>query len=69
MSPRELRKYVKILRSKAKRLIEVLPEIDPTTSAYRDAIINFNNTFSNIQQYEMLITELEAEEPAEQSED
>lgn len=54
--------YVEILKNKGSEIVEKLPNINVEDEKLRESIINFNNIFTNIQQYEMLIKEIEAEQ-------
>ncbi len=56
-----LKKYVETLKYKGSEILGILPSVDVKDSLLRDLIINFNNIFTNIQQYEMLIKEFEEE--------
>ena len=69
MSKAEIKKYIKILKNKGKALIAELENIDVTSPNFRDVVINFNNVFTNIQQYTLLLEELEDEENKEISSD
>lgn len=61
MSIRNLKKYLSILKKKGVELIDMLENTPCDDEKFRDVVINFNNVFSNIQQYNMLIEELENE--------
>lgn len=61
MSIRNLKKYLSILKKKGVELIDMLENTPCDDEKFRDVVINFNNVFSNIQQYDMLIKELENE--------
>ena len=61
MSIRNLKKYLSILKKKGVELIDMLENTPCDDEKFRDIVINFNNVFSNIQQYDMLIKELENE--------
>jgi hypothetical protein len=60
MSTRYLRSYVKTLRLKAKEILAELPNAKVTDETYRSLIVNFNNTYATIQEFDAIITELES---------
>lgn len=61
MSTRDLRSYVKTLRIKAKEILAELPNTKVTDENYRSLIVNFNNTYATIQEFDNIIKELETE--------
>lgn len=61
MSTRTLEKYVDILKDKGEEIVDALKDMEISDARLRDYIVNFNNIFTNVQQYEMLIKEIEAE--------
>ena len=60
MSARDLRSYVTALRKKAKEILAVLPDTKVTDENYRSLIVNFNNTYATIQEFDNIIKELES---------
>jgi len=60
MNARDLRSYVKTLRIKAKEILLALPNVEVTDDAYRSLIVNFNNTYATIQEFDAIIKELES---------
>lgn len=62
MSTRDLKSYVKTLRLKAKEILAELPKASVTSDEYRTQIVNFNNTYATIQEFNAIIAELEKNE-------
>lgn len=61
MDIKHIKEYVEILKTKSIEILPLLREVNAGDTKLRDYVINFNNLYSNIQQYELLIKELEEE--------
>lgn len=51
MNSRALRRYVKILKQKAKEILDLLPAVAVNSDEYRSLIVNFNNTYATILEF------------------
>lgn len=55
MNSRALRRYIKILKQKAKEILELLPAVAVNSDEYRSLIVNFNNTYATIQEFTNIV--------------
>lgn len=55
MNSRALRRYIKILKQKAKEILDLLPAVAVNSDEYRSLIVNFNNTYATIQEFTAVV--------------
>lgn len=55
MNSRALRRYIKILKQKAKEILDLLPAVAVNSDEYRSLIVNFNNTYATIQEFTNIV--------------
>lgn len=55
MNSRALRRYIKILKQKAKEILDLLPTVAVNSDEYRSLIVNFNNTYATIQEFTAVV--------------
>ena len=55
MNTRALWRYIKILKQKAKEILDLLPAVAVNSDEYRSLIVNFNNTYATIQEFTAVV--------------
>lgn len=68
MSINSLQDYVDILISLGERTIDILNEVGAEDEHLRDYIVNFNNIYSTVQQFNSIIEEMKSEENTDEIE-
>lgn len=68
MSLNSLQDYVDILIDLGEKTIDILNDIDAKDEHLRDYIVNFNNIYSTVQQFNSIIEEMKSEENTDEIE-